>query len=97
MSLGKVISLNDEVVEIPKIRRDQHKRIANIVRTNANFPEIALGLVRDYTKAIEHLASIQIDKAENCIKLTLKNNYSRMITTYQFSLEAPLRLEIPTL
>jgi len=97
MSLGKVISLNDEVVEIPKIRRDQHKRIANIVRTNAEFPIIALGLVRDYTKNIEHLKSVQIDEVEKCIKLTLKNDYSKMTTSYQFSLEAPLLLETPTL
>lgn len=97
MSLGKVISLNDEVVEIPKIRRDQHKRINNIVRTNAKFPEIALGLVRDYTKGIEHLKSVRIDEVENCIKLVLKNDYSKMVTEYQFPLTETLILETPTL
>lgn len=97
MSFGPVHSLNSEPVEIPKIRRDQHKRIANIVRSNSNFPEIALGLVRDYTKGIEHLKSVRIDEVEKCIKLTLKNDYSKMWTEYQFSLEAPLLLETPTL
>ena len=97
MSFGPVQSLNSEPVEIPKIRRDQHKRIATMVRANAKFPTIALGLVRDYTKGVEHLQSVQHDEEEKCIKLYLKNDYSKMITIYQFSLEAPLLLETPTL
>jgi hypothetical protein len=97
MSLGKVISLNDEPIEIPKIRRDQHKRINNIVKTNGNFPEIALGLVRDYTKGMEHVKSVQWIQEEALIKLVLKSDYSKMVTEYQFSLEAPLTLETPTL
>jgi hypothetical protein len=97
MSFGPVHSLNSEPVEIPKIRRDQHKRIANIVRANAKFPEIALGLVRDYTKGVEHLKSVQHVSEEKCIKVSLFNDYSKMWTVYEFSLEAPLLLETPTL
>lgn len=97
MSFGPVQSVNNEPVEIPKIRRDQHKRIANMVRTNGNQPIIALGLVRDYTKGIEHLKSVQLDEVEKCIRVILKNDYSKMVTEYQFSLEAPLILETPTL
>lgn len=97
MSFGPVISVNNEPVEIPKIRRDQHKRIATMVRTNGDQPIIALGLVRDYTKGIEHLKSVQLDEVERCIRVILKNDYSKMITEYQFSLEAPLILETPTI
>jgi hypothetical protein len=43
-------SLNDEVEVITKIRRDQQKKITGIVSANAQFPTVALGLVRDYVK-----------------------------------------------
>lgn len=43
-------SLNDEVDPITKIRRDQQKKITGIISANAQFPIVALGLVRDYIK-----------------------------------------------
>ena len=72
---GRVISLNDEVVETPKIRRDQQRKIQNIVRTNGNHPLVALGLVRDYAKGLEQVKNCQFDNDENptLIKLTLKS------------------------
>ena len=96
---GKVISLNDEVVSHPRIRRDQYRKISNIVRTNCEFPIIALGLVRDYAKNIDDVRSIQLDSVENptAVKLIMFNTYSRMFTEYLFNLEAPLLLESPTL
>ena len=43
-------SLNDIEEVILKIRRDQHKKINAIVKNNAKFPLVAIGLVRDYVK-----------------------------------------------
>jgi len=57
---GKVISLNDEIPSVTKIRRDQHKKIQDIVTANAKFPIVALGLVRDY---IKNCSASQVVKA----------------------------------
>jgi hypothetical protein len=97
MSYGKVISLNDEVVEIPKMRKDQQRKIQNLVRANGEFPIVALGLVRDYAKGIEHVRSIQHDEVDGVIKVILKSDYSKLITEYTFRLQAPILLETPTL
>jgi len=43
-------SLNDYIPPTTKIRRDQHKKIKGIVDTNAKFPQVAIGLVRDLIK-----------------------------------------------
>ena len=96
---GRVISLNDEVVETPKIRRDQQRKIQNIVRTNGEFPLVALGLVRDYTKGLEQVRNVQFDDEVNptLIKVTLKSDSSRMYTIYTYKLLAPILLESPTL
>lgn len=96
---GKVISLNDEVVTQPRIRRDQYRKISTLVRTNGEFPIIALGLVRDFAKNIEDVRSIQLEPAENPTYISLKmvNDYSKMHTEYQFNLIAPILLESPTL
>ena len=96
---GRVISLNDEVVETPKIRRDQQRKIQNIVRTNGEFPIIALGLVRDYTKGLEQVRNTQFDDEVNptYIKVTLKSDSSRMYTIYTYKLTPPILLETPTL
>ena len=48
--MARPISLNDEVPVTHKIRRDQHRKIKGIVDTNAKFPIVALGLVRDLVK-----------------------------------------------
>lgn len=96
---GRVISLNDEVVETPKIRRDQQRKIQNMVRANGEHPLIALGLVRDYTKGLEQVRNVQFDNEETpeFIKVTLKSDSSRMYTIYTYKLQAPILLETPTL
>lgn len=96
---GRTISLNDEVVEIPKIRRDQQRKIQNIVRTNGQFPLVALGLVRDYTKGLEQVINCQFDSPSEptFIKVTLKSESSRMYTEYTYKLNSPTLLETPTL
>lgn len=97
MALGRVISLNDEVVEIPKIRKDQQKKIQNIVRDNAKNPLIVVGLIRDYVKHMDHFVTVQHNEAEDYIQLIFKNQHSKMQTEYTFKLSAPIILEAPTL
>ena len=96
---GRVISLNDEVVETPKIRRDQQRKIQNMVRANGENPIIAIGLVRDYTKGLEQISNVRFDDDENptLIKIFLKSESSRMITEYTYKLLAPILLESPTI
>lgn len=98
-NLGKVISLNDEVIAHPHIRRDQYRKISVMAKTNGEFPLIALGLVRDYTKNIADIRSIQLEPKENPthISLILKSEYSKMHTEYLFALTSPILLESPTL
>jgi hypothetical protein len=98
-SFGKVISLNDEHVEAPKIRRDQQRKCQNLVRTNSQFPIVALGLLRDYLKGIDTVRTIKLDDevAPTRIEVILKSDITRMSTTYTYRLEAPHLLETPTL
>jgi hypothetical protein len=97
MSLGRPVSLNDEVIEIPKIRRDQRKRCSNIVRANAEYPIIALGLVRDYLKNCEGFRSAQITDDQSQIIAYFYSPSSKMTTQYSFDLVNPTILETPTL
>ena len=99
MGLGRPHSLNDEAIELPKIRRDQHRKLHELVRKNAHAPLIALGLVRDLVKGHEDFKGLILDNEENptCIKLFLKNEKSKMTIEYQFTFENPRLIETPTL
>lgn len=97
MSYGKVISANDEVVVIPKIRKDQQRKCQTIVRANSKFPDIAVGLLRDYLKENPELLAITHNKETDTINVTLVHQFSRMKTVYTFKLTAPVLLETPTL
>jgi hypothetical protein len=97
MSLGRPVSLNDEVIEIPKIRRDQRKRCSNIVRTNADYPIIALGLVRDYLKTCEGFKSAQITEDQTQILAWFYSPNSKMTTQYSFDLVKTPIIETPTM
>ena len=48
--MARVESINDIIPPTHRIRRDQHKKIKGIVDTNAKFPQVAIGLVRDLVK-----------------------------------------------
>jgi len=96
---GKVISLNDEAIESPKIRRDQWRKCQNIIRANSQFPIVALGLVRDYAKRFQFVKSILLDSEENPteVQMVLKSDQSKMSMMYTWKLQAPTLLETPTL
>jgi hypothetical protein len=99
MSLGRPVSVNDEVREMPKIRKDQYRKVLEVVRTNSKFPSVALGLVRDMVKGYDNFKTVILDNEENPTKITLflYNSYSKMHTQYEFSLIPPIILEPATL
>ena len=95
-------SLNDIEEVILKIRRDQHKRINTIVKDNAKFPLVAIGLVRDY---IKNSSASQVVKA---VTFDLAYQYDQTLepqtivvhtphTSYEFVFQKTEKLEIPTL
>lgn len=107
---GKVISLNDETPQTFKIRRDQHKRIKDIVDTNSKFPIVALGLVRDYVKncsASSVVAAVNFGEDDrnslnpkHIVVHTIESgrgSAESLGTTYFFRLNPEPKIEAPTL
>jgi hypothetical protein len=89
-------SLNDIEVPTTKIRRDQYKKILEIVRTNIEFPIIALGLIRDYVKnssARDVVKAVNFDNNEKPTQIQVWTPD----TQYHFRLTLPRKLETPTL
>lgn len=84
-------SLNEVEEPIQKIRRDQFKKIKLIVDTNAKFPLVAIGLVKDYCKGIESVRAVNFTDDEKEIRVWTKD------TTYFFNLKPNRILETPTL
>lgn len=105
MSSGRPISINDDIPATTKIRRDQHAKIKGIVDTNAKFPIVALGLVRDYVKscsASQVVATVVFDNPDNpksIIVHTKRGNDKVEVlgTSYHFNLKPNLRVAPPTL
>ena len=95
-------SLNDIEEAILKIRRDQHKRINSIVKDNAKFPPVWIGLVRDYiknssasqvVKAVTFDMEYQLGNSKEPKSIVVHTPH----TQYEFRFQLPTKLEIPTL
>lgn len=95
-SLGPVQSLHTEHLGTPKIRRDQYRKIIRLVRENAEHPRVALDLVRNYIQSAPDVIGCVFNDEETHIRVCLRNSFN-MTAEYQFSLEAPLIIETPTL
>jgi hypothetical protein len=89
-------SLNDIETPITKIRRDQHKRINTIVKDNAKFPIVAIGLVRDYIKnssasqvvsAVTFDMDYQMEKTTEPVSITVHTPH----TAYEFAFKRPTK------
>lgn len=93
--LGPVQSANGEITPTPRIRRDQYRKILHLVRNNAEFPQVALGLVRDAIQHAPHVRAILLNEDNTAIRLCLLTP-ERMEAEYIFPLEAPLLCETPT-
>lgn len=92
---NKPHSINDLPVASTKIRKDQFRRIRGIIDANRQFPTIALGLVRDYCKGINEVASVQ--EENGIIYVFTKNQAEINGTVYEFRLVLPKRVETPTI
>ena len=95
-------SLNDIEEPITKIRRDQHKRINTIVKDNAKFPLVCIGLVRDYIKnssasQVVKTVTFDMEYQHGNIKEPESIVVHTTHTRYEFSLKRSIKLEIPTL
>lgn len=95
MSSTRAVSINDEMIASPRLRRDQKTKIRTIVRTNAEHPIIAQGLVRDMLKGYSVI--VQISEDGTALEVTTKDGDNSMYTTYTFPFQAPLQIETPTL
>jgi hypothetical protein len=95
-------SLNDIEEPILKIRRDQHKRINALVKDNAKFPLVAIGLVRDYIKnssasqvvdTVTFDMDYQFQRTSEPTAIMVHTPH----TSYTFAFRLPKKLETPTL
>ena len=107
---GKPFSLYDiHPVQI-RLRRDQSRKIRAIVDANARFPQVALGLVRDYIKNSSARDTVEwvdfgnepLDTREpKYIAVHSKNSASASVqqlgTVYYYRLNPDPRVEPPTL
>lgn len=92
---SRAFSINDEMLASPKLRKDQRNKIRNLVRTNYQHPQVALGLVRDALKGYPCFSIISDD--QTCIEVTIKDEQNLLYTQYMFPFEAPILMETPTL
>lgn len=92
-------SVNDETPIAKRIRRDQFRRISQIINVNSEFPLIALGLVRDYCKGISDILSISFDSQESPKEIIVRTKPDQTMggTQYHYRLNRVLKLEIPSL
>lgn len=95
MSSTRAVSINDEMIASPRLRRDQKQKIRTLVRNNSENPIIALGLVRDMLKG--YPCSIILNEEEDQLEVTSKDSDNGMYTTYFFPFHAFAICETPTL
>jgi hypothetical protein len=94
--MAKGISLNDESIIAPRLRKDQREKIRTLVRTNGDFPIVALGLVRDALKGYPE-AKTRIADDNQSIIVTMFNSNEKIYTDYQFNFKAYVKGIAPTL
>jgi hypothetical protein len=94
--MAKGISLNDEMVIAPRLRKDQREKIRVLTKTNGKFPIVAQGLVRDFLKGYPN-TNVLIDDDQTCLKVTIYDEAEKVSTIYEFRFEDYVKLESPTL
>lgn len=90
-------SVNDETPVAPRIRRDQRRRISDIVRSSGAEPLVAIGLVRDFLKGHDVRVAFDSETEPTAILVTANDVDTKMLTQYQYRLVPHVRLETPTL
>lgn len=90
-------SVNDETPVAPKIRRDQRRRVSEIIRNSGAEPLVAIGLVRDFLKGHPVRVAFDSETKPTAILVTVNDGDIKMLTQYQYRLVPHIRLETPTL
>jgi hypothetical protein len=95
---ARPFSLNDESPVAVRIRRDQFRRIRSIVDANRQFPQIALGLVRDYAKGVSDIQLVKFDNEEHPTNIIVYTRSTQDLhsTEYHYRLQLPHPVETPT-
>ena len=91
--MPQVQSLYDEHYAPEQIRKDQRRRILDMVKANAENPSIAIGLVRDYCKGMAKVGKVRFDNPESPKEIIVHTEGS----TYYFRLRNTPHVEAPTL
>jgi hypothetical protein len=86
-------SINNEPQVINKLRKDQHRKIKDLIAVNSKFPLIALGLVKDYCKGIAEVKCVRFDSDQ----LPKKIEVHTPETSYHLSIVPEVRVPKPTL
>ena len=94
--MARGISLNDETIIAPRLRKDQREKIRTLVRTNGDFPLVALGLVRDALKGYPQ-AKTRISDESDSIIVTMYDEAERVYTNYSFNFKQHIKGIAPTL
>jgi hypothetical protein len=94
--MAKGISLNDESIIAPRLRKDQREKIRTLVRTNSDFPIVALGLVRDSLKNYPE-ARTRISDDGDSIIVTMFDSGEKIYTDYSFNFKQYIKGIAPTL
>ena len=89
-------SINDETPVAPRLRKDQRRRISDIIRTS-DAPITALYAVRNFLSTGASKANFDNDSTPSTIQVSCTDQDSKMSPQYQFKLTAPIRLDSPTL
>jgi hypothetical protein len=95
MSSTRAVSINDEMIASPRLRKDQKQKIRTLVRTNSETPIIALGLVKDMLKG--YSCTVILNEEADQIEVTSQDMDNSMYTTYYFPFHAYTIIETPTL
>ena len=96
---SRVFNVNHQIANAKQIRRDQYRRVRQMVTVNAEHPVIALGLVRDYFKNNPDVRSVRFDDIQfpTAIVVDTVNNLEVGNTQYYFTLFPSVRIDAPTL
>lgn len=89
-------SINDEALAAPRLRKDQRRRISDIIRASET-PITALYAVRNFLSTGSSVANLDSDTSPTVIQVSCNDQNAKMSTQYQFKLTAPTRLDSPTL
>ena len=58
--MAKPVSINDDISEVIKLRKDQYYKIAELIQSSEN-PQIALERVKNITKSWSNVLSVRLN------------------------------------